>query len=68
MYSYTEYLIEYDTENNVVYISGLNKDLFWEELFIEDEIAEPESYAWGYHDALKEKGYFSTVEQVVYED
>ena len=65
---YTEFLIEYDPDDNLVYISGLTKDDFWDEISIEDDVAEPESYAWGYHDCLKQMGYFSTVSQVDYEE
>lgn len=65
---YSEFMIEYDVEDNMVYISGLTKDKFWDEIIIEEDIAEPESYSWGYHDALKSQGIFSTVTPVEYED
>lgn len=61
---YSEYFIEYDNENNTVYISGLDPDDFWIEVAIETDVAEPESYAWGVYDTLKRHGIFSTVDQV----
>ena len=64
---YTEFMIEYDTDALVVYISGLDKDGFWFDLSIEEDVNDPESYAQGYQTALKELGYFSTVTKVVYE-
>ena len=63
---YTEYMIEYDTDDNLVYISGLTKEDFWDEIDIQEDIADPESYAWGYHDSLKSQGIFSTVTPVEY--
>lgn len=65
--TYTEFMIEYDNDALVVYISGLDSDGFWIDLLIEDEVNDPESFAQGYHTALKERGYFSTVTKVVYE-
>ena len=65
---YSEFMIEYDNDENLVYISGLTKEGFWDEISIQDDIAEPESYAWGYHDSLKAQGIFSTVTPVEYED
>lgn len=64
---YTEYLIEYDTDALVVYVSGLDENGFWFDISIEDEVNDPESYAQGYQSALKERGYFSTVTKVVYD-
>jgi len=61
---YLEYFIEYDVLNNAVYVSGLDKDNFWTEVSTETDIAEPESYAWGYHDSLKLQGIFSQVEEI----
>ena len=63
---YSEYMIEYDNDALVVYVSGLDEDGFWFDIDIQDEVNDPESYAWGYHDALNEKGHYSTVSKVVY--
>lgn len=68
MISYSEYLVEYDNENNCVYISGLDSDMFWNEFQVETDIAEPESYAWGYAEAMKYNGFTVTVSEVEYED
>lgn len=64
---YTEFMIEYDNDALVVYISGLDADGFWFDLLIEEDVNDPESFALGYQTALKERGYFSTVSKVVYE-
>lgn len=65
---YSEYLIEYDTEALVVYISGLDSDQYWDEILVETDINDPESYAEGYRDALKLKGIFASVVKVEYEE
>lgn len=65
--NYSEFMIEYDNEALVVYISGLDADGFWIDLSIEDEVNDPESFAQGYQTALKERGFFSTVTKVVYD-
>lgn len=65
---YSEYLIEYDTEALVVYISGLDADLYWDELKVETEVDDPESFAQGIQAGLAVKGIFSTVTKVEYED
>lgn len=65
---YTEYMIEYSNDENIVYISGLDLDLFWQEILIEEDIAEPQSYAEGFQDALKTMGIFSTVSEVEFDD
>lgn len=64
---YSEYLIEYDQEALVVYISGLDSDQYWDEILVETDLNDPESYAYGYRDALKLKGIFSSVVKVEYE-
>lgn len=64
---YTELFIEYSNEDNSVYISGLCRDGrndFWEEIVVETDIADPESYAWGVSDILKRIGMFSTVQEI----
>lgn len=53
MTKYSEYLIEYDLDENVVYVSGLIEDEFWEEFFVEEPDTDVESYAWGLHDGMK---------------
>lgn len=67
MTKYNEYLIEYDPDNLMVYVSGLDGDNFWDELFIEEDVNDPESYALGYQDSLKAQGIFSTVQKVIYD-
>lgn len=64
---YTEYLIEYDTEALVVYISGLDSDLYWDEIKVETDVNNPEEFALGIQAGLALKGIFSTVTKVVYE-
>jgi hypothetical protein len=61
---YTSYLVEYDNANNVVYISGKDMDGFYIEFGVQDDVAEPESYAWGYADALKYQGKEVEVENI----
>lgn len=67
---YSEYLIEYDNHNNIVYISGLDPDQFWIELETQSDVADPESYAWGRHEAYKQLNIFSTIINVdeIYEE
>ena len=58
---YTEYMIEYDNDENCAYVSGLDEDGFWIHLEFQDDIADPESYAWGRHESYKQLNVFSTV-------
>lgn len=54
MAKYSELLIEYDIEEDVVYVSGLVDGEFWEEFStLTPDIADVESFAWGIHDGLK---------------
>lgn len=61
---YISYLIEYDLESNTVYVSGRDVDDFYDELSVQTDVAEPESYAWGYADALKAEGKEVEVENI----
>lgn len=65
---YSEYFIEYDLDNNTVYVSGLTGGEFWEEVAVQTDVAEPESFAWGFYEALKTQGIFSTVERFFVDD
>lgn len=65
---YMEYLIEYDNINNSVYVNGMTPEGFWEEISTEDDIADPESYAWGVHDTLVSTGFKADVVDVDFED
>jgi hypothetical protein len=65
---YTEYLVEYDNDNLVVYVSGLDSDDYWEEIACHDEVDDPESFAEGIREGFKQAGFFVTVIPVEYED
>ncbi len=65
---YLEYFVEYDNENLLVYISGLDEDGFWEEIGIYDEVDDPESFAHGFSNSLIHNGKFSSVGPVEYDD
>lgn len=58
---YNEYLVEYDNENLVVYVSGLDDDGFWWEFDCQTDVNDPESFAQGYQEALTAKGYIAEV-------
>lgn len=58
---YLEYLIEYDPQNLVVYVSGLTKDSYWEEFDCYDEVNDPESFALGLEAGYKKNGKFASV-------
>lgn len=47
MTKYLEYLIEYDNENLVVYVSGLDEDGYWFELDCHEDVNSPEDFAQG---------------------
>ncbi|AXP07750.1 hypothetical protein SmphiM6_59 [Sinorhizobium phage phiM6] len=61
---YSEYLIEYDNEALVVYLSGLDEDDFWIELNVWDEVNDPESFAQGVQEVYKSLEKFSTILKV----
>ena len=54
MKEYLEYLIEYDTENNVVYVSGLDSDGYWDEIGCR-ESDDPAKLAIELADELEER-------------
>jgi len=64
---FTEILVEYDNENLVVYISGLDHDDFWIELDTFEDIDNPESFAHGFCEALKSTGTFASIVPVDYD-
>jgi len=53
---YREYLIEYDNDALMVYLSGLDEDDFW--IFIRqwEDVDNVESFAEGYAESLREQG------------
>jgi hypothetical protein len=61
---FEEYMIEYDNENLVVYVSGLDADGFWIELAVHTEVNSPEDFAQGYQEAFTAKGIYSTIENI----
>lgn len=67
-YNYTEYFVEYDNENLIVYVSGLTKENFWEDVTMFEDVDNPESFAHGYVESLKKSGEFASSGPVVYED
>lgn len=64
---YTEYLVEYDLELLMVYVSGLTVEGYWEEIREFDDVNDPESYALGYAQRMREDGRFTTVSPVFIE-
>lgn len=65
---YSEYLVEYDDEHLVVYLSGLDADLYWDEIRTFDEVDNPQDFAQGLQKGLEAKGHFVTITKVIYED
>lgn len=61
---YLEYLVEYDLQNLVVYVSGLTKDSYWEEFNCFDDVNDPESFALGLVEGYKANGKFASVTPV----
>lgn len=64
---YTEYLIEYDLELLMVYLSGLTTEGYWEEIREFDDVNDPESFSEGYASRMRDDGLFVTVEPVFIE-
>lgn len=64
---YTEMLVEYDLELLMVYVSGMTIEGYWEEIREFDDVNDPESYAEGYAQRMREDGHFVTVEPVFIE-
>lgn len=64
---YTEYLLEYDMELLMVYLSGLTVEGYWEEIREFDEVNDPESFAEGYASRMRDDGHFVLVEPVFIE-
>ena len=65
MTEYKEMMVEYDIDEGVVYVSGLDDDDFWTELQVvteeDSDMADAESYAWGVHDAYKQMDRFVSI-------
>ena len=61
---YSEYMIEWDDINLVVYVSGLDSDGFWDELYTHDEVNNPEEFAEGYAARMIDQGLFVTIVKV----
>lgn len=61
---YTEYLVEFDNEALVVYVSGLTPDGFWEETNVIDDANNPEEFAEGYAARMREEGWTVQVMKV----
>ena len=64
---YTEYLIEFDEELLMVYLSGLTPEGYWEELKEWDDVNDPESFAEGAAEAMRLEDKFVTVSPVFIE-
>lgn len=52
MANYSEYLIEYDDVNLIVYLSGLDPNGFWDEISSFDDVNESEDFAEGLKEGL----------------
>lgn len=66
---HTEYLIEYDEANLVVYLSGLDKDGFWDEITCYDDVNNPEEFAEGLKEGLTVFGSMTiTIAPIDYSD
>jgi len=61
---YTEYLIEYDNDYLVVYVSGLTPEGYWEEFEVHDEVDDPEDFAFGMVEAFKISGSFAQAQPI----
>jgi hypothetical protein len=61
---YNEYLVEYDNNSLVVYLSGLDDDGFWWEIDCQTDINSPEDFAQGYQEAMLRKGFIVSFENV----
>lgn len=67
---YSEFLVEYDLELLMVYISGLTPEGFWEDIRELEDVNDPESFSEGYAQAMRDRGLFVSVVPVLieYED
>lgn len=50
---YREISIEYDAANLGVNVAGMTSEGFWEDIFIEFDVDNPESYAHGIYELLR---------------
>lgn len=62
---YTEYMIEYDADNLVVYFSGLTPDGYWDELACHEDVNNPEEFAEGYAARLRDDKKVVSIEKVL---
>lgn len=53
---YTEYLIEIDPQVLMVYINGLTEEGFWIQLFSHEDVNNPEEFAEGYAQRMRDEG------------
>ena len=60
MAEYTEYLVEYNNETLMVYLSGLDADGFWNDI-ANHEANNVEEFAEGYAQRLRDEGKFVTI-------
>lgn len=58
-YDYTEYLVEFSNDDLMVYLSGLDKDGFWNHITSWEDVDDPENFAEGVVAAFKEQGQFA---------
>lgn len=67
---YSEYLLEFDEDLLMVYLSGLTPESYWEELREFDDVNDPESFSEGYAQRMRDDGLFVSVVPVLieYED
>lgn len=61
---YTEFAVEYDQANLVVYLVGLTPDGFWDELAVHTDVNNPEEFAEGYAARLRDEKKFVTIQQI----
>jgi len=50
--SYKEIVVSYDIDLLLVEVDGLDKDDFWHSILIQDDLNDPEEYAYGVFDVL----------------
>ena len=50
--SYKEIVVPYDIDLLLVEVDGLDKDGFWHSILVQDDLNDPEEYAYGVFDVL----------------
>lgn len=65
---YTEYLVEYDNDHLIVYVSGLTPEGYWEEFRVEDEVNNPEDFAQGVVATFMSQGIFAQAQPILLDE